>query len=254
VALFGSLGDLVRPYLLARTAKLTVSSQIATYTIERMFDVGAAALIFSGALALAPKGSGTLHREIFIHVGISSFVATMTLLSLALGIRRFGGRLADWTVRQKHWLTPQLSQTTAARIRSFRQGLFTVPSTLEFLKVLGFSLLIWGLVALAYVQVVHSFTQTPQLVSLNFSETMLLLAASIGGSLVQLPVIGWFTQIAATAATMHAVLAVPSEAATACGALLLGVTFLFLIPGGLLFAHFTRVSLKTVMKAGKILD
>jgi hypothetical protein len=46
VALFGSLGDLVRPCLLARRANLPVSSLLATYTIERMFDLGALPLFF----------------------------------------------------------------------------------------------------------------------------------------------------------------------------------------------------------------
>ena len=50
VALFGRLADLTRPVLLARKINLPLSSQVAVYTIERMFDLGAAALIFSSAL------------------------------------------------------------------------------------------------------------------------------------------------------------------------------------------------------------
>jgi hypothetical protein len=75
---------------------------------------------------------------------------------------------------------------------------------------------------------------------------MLLMAASIGGSLVQLPIIGWFTQIAITAGAMNALYGAPIEASTACGALLLVVTFLSIIPAGLVFARVGRVSLKTV--------
>src|SRR5215469_15311214 len=54
VALFGRLADLTRPYLVARKINLSVSSQIAIYTLERMFDLGSAAVIFSTALAFAP--------------------------------------------------------------------------------------------------------------------------------------------------------------------------------------------------------
>ena len=98
----------------------------------------------------------------------------------------------------------------------------------------------------------HASVATETLRTLTFSQTMLLVAASIGGSLVQLPVLGWFTQIAATAATMHAMLGVPAEAATACGALLLAVTFVFLIPGGLLFAQLGRVSLASAVRASEM--
>jgi hypothetical protein len=73
---------------------------------------------------------------------------------------------------------------------------------------------------------------------------MLLMGASIGGSLLQLPIIGWFTQIAVTATAMNAFYGAPIEAATACGALLLIVTFTSIIPAGLIAARLNHVSLK----------
>jgi hypothetical protein len=72
---------------------------------------------------------------------------------------------------------------------------------------------------------------------------MLLMGASVGGSLLQLPIIGWFTQIAVTATAMHEFYGAPIEAATACGALLLAVTFLSIIPAGLICARIGGVSL-----------
>jgi hypothetical protein len=87
---------------------------------------------------------------------------------------------------------------------------------------------------------------------------MLLMAASIGGSLLQLPIVGWFTQIAVTAAAMHTFYGAPIEAATACGALLLVVTFLCIIPAGLIFAQVEQVSLSRIAaeseEAGKEAD
>jgi hypothetical protein len=74
---------------------------------------------------------------------------------------------------------------------------------------------------------------------------MLLLGASIGGSLLQLPIIGWFTQIAILAAAMRTFYGAPVESATACGALLLIVTLLSILPAGFLFAQVQRVSLKS---------
>jgi hypothetical protein len=96
------------------------------------------------------------------------------------------------------------------------------------------------------VQTAHAFVQTPELAGLTFSRTMLLLAASLGGSLLQLPIIGWFTQIAVTATAMHSFYGAPIEAATACGAMLLVVTFLCIIPTGLIYARVEHVSLKKV--------
>jgi hypothetical protein len=102
------------------------------------------------------------------------------------------------------------------------------------------------MIAWAYVQTAHAFVETPELAGLRFSSAMLLMAASIGGSLLQLPIVGWFTQIAVMATAMHEFYGVPIEAATACGALLLTVTFLVVIPAGLVCARRERVSLKKV--------
>ena len=63
LALFGRLADLVRPYLVARKTSLSVSSQIAVYTVERMFDLAASALIFSCALLAAPDRATLPHHE-----------------------------------------------------------------------------------------------------------------------------------------------------------------------------------------------
>jgi hypothetical protein len=83
---------------------------------------------------------------------------------------------------------------------------------------------------------------------MSFASSMLLMAASIVSSVVQLPIIGWFTTIGVTAETMKGFFDVPRESAYACGTLLLIVTFLSVIPAGLLFAHFQGVSLRGVKK------
>src|ERR1039457_2881978 len=70
VALFGRLADVIRPALVAKRVQLPISSQVAVYTIERMFDLGAAAIIFSSALLFAPRDLP--HHEIFIHTGVFS--------------------------------------------------------------------------------------------------------------------------------------------------------------------------------------
>jgi hypothetical protein len=103
----------------------------------------------------------------------------------------------------------------------------------------------WGLIGCAYLQTLHAFVTTPQLANITFSSTMLLMGASIGGSILQLPIIGWFTQIAVTAAAMNQFYGAPIEAATACGALLLFVTFLSIIPAGLIAARLNHISLKS---------
>ena len=244
VALFGRLADLTRPYLISKRVDLSVSSQIAVYTIERMFDLGAAAIIFSCAMAVTPKGLP--HHDLFVRVGVVSLVLTVTIALFAVAVRVAGGTVAALAQGTIGKLSKAAGDSFSSKILGFRDGLNTLASVGDFLLVLAISLSMWGMIGLAYLQTVHAFVDTPELADLTFSRTMLLLAASIGGSLLTLPVIGWFTQIAALAAAMQAFYGAPLEAATACAALLLIVSTLGIVPIGLIFARIERVSLKRV--------
>ncbi|RZU42601.1 lysylphosphatidylglycerol synthase transmembrane domain-containing protein [Edaphobacter modestus] len=244
VALFGRLADLTRPYLVARKIGLPLSSQIAVYTLERMFDLGAAAMIFSTALAFMPKDMP--HQQVFMRTGIGSLAITLAIAVFAGVVRVAGGAVAGFARTVLSPLSKPVAESIAEKIAGFRDGLNALKSWREFAVVAGISLLMWGMIASAYVQTAHAFVETPELGQLSFSRAMLLMAASLGGSLLQLPIVGWFTQIAVTAAAMHTFYGAPIEAATACGALLLVVTFLCIIPAGLICAQLEQVSLRKI--------
>src|SRR5690242_13592553 len=56
LALLGRPGELVRPYLIAKKHDLTLASQLAIWSVERIFDMGAFAVIFTiSLLKLAPE-------------------------------------------------------------------------------------------------------------------------------------------------------------------------------------------------------
>jgi glycosyltransferase 2 family protein len=246
VALFGRLADLTRPYLIARKIALPLSTQVAVYTIERMFDLGAAAIIFSSALAFTPKEMP--HHEIFVRTGFFSLAATLGIATFSGLVRVAGGAVARFARASLGWLSKPVAENIALKIEGFRDGLNALASWREFVIVTLISLAMWAMIGGAYMQTAHAFVTTPELSTLTFSRTMLLMASSLGASLLQLPIVGWFTQIAATATTMHALYGAPLEAATACGAMLLTVTFLCIIPVGLIFARLEHVELRSAAK------
>jgi hypothetical protein len=241
VALFGRIADVIRPALVARRLNLPVSTQFAVYTIERMFDLGAAAIIFSGALLFIPRDLP--HHEIFVRTGLVSLAGTAFIAIFAVVLRVTGAAVAELVRRVLGGLSRPMADSVADKIQGFREGLNTISSAREFLVTALISLAMWALIGFAYVETLHAFVDTPELATIGFSRAMLLMGASVGGSLLQLPIIGWFTQIAVTATAMHEFYGAPIEAATACGALLLAVTFLSIIPAGLICARIGGVSL-----------
>ena len=67
-----------------KRTKLPLSSQIAVYTVERMFDLGAMALIFSSALLLAPDRATLPHHEALQHAALGGLVVAVALAIFAV--------------------------------------------------------------------------------------------------------------------------------------------------------------------------
>jgi hypothetical protein len=81
---------------------------------------------------------------------------------------------------------------------------------------------------------------------MSLAQCMVIEAASMVASGVQLPVIGWFTQIGIVSAAMQNLFAVAWEPALGCSAMLLIVSFICIIPIGLIWAQFENVSLRKI--------
>jgi len=242
VALIGRIADLARPYLIARRLRLPVASQLAIYSVERAFDLGAAAIIFSVTLAFAPRNLP--HHEAYVHTGALSLAATLGIALFAVVLRLAGAAVARLIHALLSPLSANLATKISARVLDFREGLKTISSLKEFLAALATSLLMWAGIALAYLASARAFTSEPMLAHLSFTATMLVLATSLGGSLLQLPVLGWFTQIAINAAALHGFFNVPLETATACATVMFFIATLDIIPAGLIAARIQGTSLR----------
>ncbi len=242
VALIGRVADLARPYLVARRFGLPVAGQIAVYSVERAFDLAAAAIVFSLTLAFAPA---TLpHHQIYVRAGEVSLVATLAIAAFALALRLAGTAVAGILRALLRPLSQSFSETASNRVLDFREGLGTLSSGRQFAEVSAVSLVMWYGAAACYLLCARAFTADSTLAPISFTAIMLVFASSLGGSLLQLPILGWFTQIAVNAAALHTLLGVPLEAATACATVMLVVLNLAILPFGLLAARFQGTSLR----------
>ena len=245
VALIGRIADPVRPYLVARKTGLPLSNQIAVYIVERLFDAGSMALIFCSIILLAPAGAMP-HAEIVRKVGYGALATTVLGALFLVAVRLAGGMVASFLEDLFGMVSKKLGHAAGNKIRTFHAGLDTMRTFSDFAVVTALSLAMWGLISLAYLEIIRAFVASPQLAGLTLAKCMLLMASSMAVSSLQLPIIGWFTQIGAVAATMSAFFGVAAEPATACSATLLLVTFLGIAPVGLIWARFEHVSLRKV--------
>lgn len=245
VALFGRLAELVRPYLVAKRVRRTLSSQIAVCVVERMFDLGAMALIFSLSLLLA-QHENLPHKDLLNRIAQSGLVGTVVLALFAVFVRYSGEKIAAAMERLLHASAPKLAHGVASKILSFREGLDTLNGFGDVLGAAACSLTMWGLIALSYLQTTEAFTSSPVLSTMTLARCMVLMASSMVGSSIQLPIVGWFTQIGIVSTAMRNIFNVAWEPALACSAALLIINFLAVIPVGVIWARFEHVSLREV--------
>ena len=257
VALIGRVADLVRPYLVAKKTGLPLTSQIAVYVVERLFDAGSTALIFSLAILLAAPGAMP-HPELVRKSGEWALLLTVLGALFLVAVRLAGGWVAAILGRLFGMISKNLGHAVEHKIQTFRAGLDTIRSLGDFAITSALSVGMWLLIALAYLETMQAFVASPELAAITPAKCVLLMVVSGVSSIFQLPVIMWFTQTAVVAAAISNFYGASPEASTACGATLLLVTFLGIIPVGLVWAQFEKISFRKLASesehAGEGLD
>ncbi|HSE49183.1 MAG TPA: lysylphosphatidylglycerol synthase transmembrane domain-containing protein [Terriglobales bacterium] len=258
LALLGRPGEFIRPYLIARRENLTFPSQIAVWMVERIFDTGSVALLlalalFSGTFSTipffqqAPNALARLRYGGYILIGGVALVAVMAFV-----IRRNGNALAEWIEgRLRRWF-PHTAHRLAHKVRSFGEGLNTLHSPWAFAQLLGISFTIWLMIGLAYVEVTRAYPD-PRLHGIVLPHVVLLMVASMAGSMLQLPGVGGGSQLATIAVLAH-VFVVPQELAVSCGVMLWVITFMAVIPAGLVLARREHISLREIEAESQLKD
>ena len=245
LALLGRPGELMRPYLIARRTGLTMSDQMAVWTVERIFDTGAFAVLVALSLVASPALRTLPYFDRFRHAGLLLILLVLGMTAFAIAARWNYRRIAAWVERVLEPVAPHVGRRVAHRISAFGAGLNTIHDVGSFAQVVALSLFIWLLIALSYHQIVHAYPAP--LTELGISEVILLMGFSIVGSTVQLPVVGGGAQLATIAALLH-VFSIPHELAVSAGIMLWLVTFLAVTPIGLVLAHREHVSLTKVTR------
>lgn len=269
IALIGRVADPVRPYLVSKKTGLPLSSQIAVYIVERLFDAGSMALIFSVAMLWIPETDiirVTSHSKMVVAVSqhspmLAAILARFGGLFLTVAgalflvaVRLWGGAVAAFFERTFGLVSKKLGAAVGEKIRAFHSGLDTMRTFSEFAATASLSIGMWLVIAFAYFITLRAFTGSPQLATITPPKCVLMMIASGGASIFQLPVLGWFTQIGIVAAVLTGALGASPEAATACATSLLIVTFLGVIPLGLIWAQFEHISLRKVAHESEVAE
>src|SRR5436190_904267 len=99
ISLLGRLGEMIRPYLIARKVGLSFSSQLAVWTVERIFDFGGFAILLISAIFFSPSVAALKYYSKFREGGLLLIVFVAFLAIAAWIINAKGELVARWMER-----------------------------------------------------------------------------------------------------------------------------------------------------------
>ncbi len=225
VFLLGRAGEPVRPLLIARKDKLSISGTFGIYVLERLFDVAATLCLFGLGLLLATSRTETGGGDSAIiaarTVGLAMLGLLLLMVVFLVYFRLHGAGLLER--RLDAWRTARgWRHKVAQMFAGFSEGLQAIRTWRDLGKAVFYSIAHWALVALAFLWVCEGFGGG--LRHLGYADQMLLLGVTMLGAMVQLPAVGGGAQ-AASFFALTAFFGIKQEPAAAAAIILWLVTF-----------------------------
>ncbi len=245
LALLGRPGELIRPYLIAKRENLSFSSQMGVWAVERIFDIGAFTILMVMAIFFLPDAMQSIPHPEYYHKfrigGLLLMGLVASLVAAAVVVGQKGETIAMWVEKRFAHLAANLGHRIAEKVREFGEGLRIVHGPISLALSVLVSVAMWFVITVAYQEVTHSYGTDA--LDISRPQVLILMGASIFGSMLQLPGIGGGSQVA-TIAALTKIFDVGAESAASCAILLWLVTFAAVVPVGLLLAHRERLSLR----------
>lgn len=133
------VGEVLRPYLLARQEQLSPTATFATVIIERVLDLTAVLILFAVSMPFLGVDVGR-ETEIAGMVAAAGSLGLLGVLFASAGHPERLGRLADSLTR---WLPAKAAAVIGTMTRQFAEGLAVMRDLRAVAQTLAWSLALW---------------------------------------------------------------------------------------------------------------
>jgi glycosyltransferase 2 family protein len=250
LALFGRPGEFVRPYLIARREQVPVTSQLAAWALERIFDLLMALLVFAFALTKVQSSGiqvGPTLSWVLTFGGRIVGALGLAVLLILLSLRHFAEPARLRLLRALHRLPERHITRVENMINAVFQGVESTRSDAALFLVFVYSVAEWFLICSCYWCLARAFAG---IVNLSLVDVMILTGFVSFGSIVQIPGVGGGTQVV-TVIVLTGLFGVRLELASAFALLLWILTFVAIVPLGCLAALKEGLDWRSIRKIGE---
>jgi len=252
VVLFGRAGEAVRPYLIARSHDVPISTQVAGWLVERILDTLMVMLLFGVALAqVAGSGysvvPGPKMRIVLETGGWLAGLTAAVCLAVLVGMRLFRGQVHTRIADSLEFLPERLVGRIRDFFAAFDEGMQSTRETSSVVLLIVYTVATWLLVGTAFFCVFRAF---PAIAALSVSDVVMILGFVCFASVLQIPGVGGGIQIATVLVLTemyHATLEVSSGVAL----VLWASGFLSIVPIGLILAFHEGIKWRNMRHVGE---
>lgn len=235
VVLLGRPGELVRPYLISLKERVSLSSQLAAWLLERILDLLAILVIFGFAIARVGRSHarpGSTFRWALEVGGWAAAGLGLVCLIILVMLGRFPDTTRRRLLDALSVLPPRFHARTERFVTAFLEGTAATKSQASALLLAGYTVLEWVIIVLCFLCVFKAYDETAVL---RLEDVLVFLGFVAFGSVIQIPGIGGGVQLVSIV-VLTKLYRVSIETATSLAIVLWIVTFVVVVPLGLLLA------------------
>ncbi|HLY17605.1 MAG TPA: lysylphosphatidylglycerol synthase transmembrane domain-containing protein [Bryobacteraceae bacterium] len=235
ITVLGRPGEFVRPYLIAVKEKVPTSSQVAALVLERIYDVLIVFAIFGFALGRVRRSDAHLGPALsWVFATGGWFVAALSVAVLALlgAFRHFSDSLRQRLLNLLRKLPERHFKKADRLITAFVQGVESTRSEKAVLLVVWYTVVEWATITLTLFCVMRAFGDA---LHFGWLDVLIFLGFLAFGAVVQIPGVGGGMQVVSVL-VLTELFRIPLEVSTSVALVLWIISFVVVVPFGLILA------------------
>ena len=235
IVLFGRPGEMVRPYLIATKEKLSFSSQVAAWMLERIYDLLMALLIFGIALSRV-KSSGVQVGPSLQWVmelgGYAVGLVSALCLTVLILLRQFTDKMRQRLMDGLGFLPEKYHSKMEGIVSAFTHGVQSTKNHWFVVQILIWSVVEWVVIVACYYCIFKASAVTAHF---SLMDVLIFVGFVAFGAVVQIPGIGGGLQIVSVV-VLTQLFQMQVEIASGLAVILWAITFVVVVPIGLALA------------------
>jgi hypothetical protein len=235
VTLLGRPGEFVRPYLISVKERVSFSSQLAVWVLERLCDMLAVLLVFGFAVSQIRTSSANLgpaFRWVLQTGGYVVAVLGVACLVILIMMGRFSDTMQRRLVSALQVLPKRHHERAERMIAAFMDGTASTKSHRSALKLTLYTMFEWTLIVLCLSFLFRGYKATE---GFTIHDVLIFVGFVAFGSVLQIPGVGGGVQLVSIL-VLTQLYGISLEVATSQAIMIWIITFAEIVPIGLALA------------------